>query len=354
MTTATPVYLNACSCGLPSKPTLARAKRYIAREEAVGPVRAFDEVREEFDAIPDLVSRLIGAPRDRIGFAATTTAAWLNVVLRLDLAGRRILVAPHEWGPNVRVLKAIAQATGAALETLPDPTDEEGISAWADAIDDDVAAIFAPVVSSIEGRRYPVKDIAHLPRPEGCRLILDGAQAIGQVEIDLSQIPCDAFVATARKWLRAPRGTAVWWAKSDLGLAPAEPGYEPTEMTVAARLALGVAAREALEDGVSERASQIVALRDRISAALNDRHYRVLHGCTPMTGTVTFAVPNVQAASVRAALADAGIIVNFPDPVQDEPLAGRDPNSVAMRLSPHVYTTEADIERLWAALPNCA
>ncbi|MDU8945387.1 aminotransferase class V-fold PLP-dependent enzyme [Ovoidimarina sediminis] len=349
-----PVYLNACSHGLPSAAVLDAVADHTGRERHDGPVTAFRNAAERLEVLYDRAGRILGAPPSEIDIAATTTSAWLGVVLRLNLVGRRILVAPHEWGPNVRMLERLAASAAASIEVLPDPTSGAPLSDWAARFDEDVAAIFTPMVSSIEGRRYPVEEIADVPRPEGCRLIVDGAQAIGQTDIDLGGIPCDAFLATTRKWVRAPRGTALAWVNPALG-APRPPrDIEPTDMPVSAHLALSEALGEALDDGIAARAVRIGHLRDLARAGARERGFDVLHGHEPMTGALALFVPQRYLEDVKTGLQASDVVVKFPDPERDEPASPPVTGGSVLRVSPHIYNTEAEIECMIEALPRIA
>ena len=59
------------------------------------------------------------------------------------------------------------------------------------------------------GVRFPTRELCTLARERGALAIVDGAQAIGQIKVDVKQLGCDAYVASPHKWLLAPKGTGI-------------------------------------------------------------------------------------------------------------------------------------------------
>lgn len=160
------VYLNASGHGQPAPEVYQRMIRHIQLEAEHGVHSALDSVAEELSRVKKSAAALIGADTNAVGLANGTLATWLQVVLRLSLKGNRVLVAPHEWGENIRALTAFSREAGFIIEPLPqlDLADPD-LASWTQRIDEDVAAIFVPMVSSAAGYRYPLEAIGQLPRP---------------------------------------------------------------------------------------------------------------------------------------------------------------------------------------------
>lgn len=333
------VYLNACGHGLSDPAVLRRMAAHLTREVEVGETRAAAEVAGELSAVRDAAARLIGGTRERTGLSTTTSGPWETLTARIPLAGKRVLIAPHEWSSNVRHLTALAANAGGTVELMP-PLDFDApdLSAWQARIDGDVAAICVPMVTSVTGLRYPVEAIGALKRPEDALFIVDAAQALGQVPVDVEAIRCDALFGTTRKWLRGPQGTALHWigerAEALTGLTAA-----PLQGNVSMILAQGAALDRAGDAGGLSH-----SLRQRLGSA----GIEVLPG---QTGAVTIRLSPDRAEIVRGALAGADIVVKWPDPAQDEPAAGLTlADGPLIRISPHAYNTEDDIARAVAVI----
>lgn len=98
------------------------------------------------------------------------------------------------------------------------PCDDTAIlSAFESAVADSLAANKRPrvclfdVVSSQPGVRFPFEAVTAACREKGILSLIDGAQGIGMVDIDLSAINPDFFVSNCHKWLHTPRGCAVFY-----------------------------------------------------------------------------------------------------------------------------------------------
>ena len=113
------IYLNACGHGLSDPAVAARMAVHLAREAEIGEARAALEVADELEAVRGDAAALIGASVDETGLAPNTSAPWMAMVAQMPLAGRRVLVAAHEWGDNVLALRRIAANTGGSVEVIP-------------------------------------------------------------------------------------------------------------------------------------------------------------------------------------------------------------------------------------------
>jgi selenocysteine lyase/cysteine desulfurase len=71
-------------------------------------------------------------------------------------------------------------------------------------------------VTSSLGIRLPVKDLCALARERGVLALIDGAQAVGQIRVDVSDLGCDAYVGSPHKWLLAPKGTGFLYLRREV------------------------------------------------------------------------------------------------------------------------------------------
>ncbi|MEO0914148.1 MAG: aminotransferase class V-fold PLP-dependent enzyme, partial [Pseudomonadota bacterium] len=185
--------------------------------------------------------------------------------------------------------------------------------------------------------------IARLPRPDRMVIVLDAAQALGQIPVDVAALGCDALVATCRKWLSGPRNNALFWLGEKLGGAEAVAELTPTDANVALRLGLGTALAEARD--IPARRARIARLREGAASALGD--HPALQLQPGETGALAITLAEDAAKRAEQALAQAGIIAKFPNPARDEPAAPQpSPGTRMLRITPNVYNTEADIAAL--------
>lgn len=76
--------------------------------------------------------------------------------------------------------------------------------------------IAIPHILSVPGDILPVKEICNLARTKGILTVIDGAQAIGHIPIDVKDMGCDAYFTSPHKWLLAPAGSGVLYIHKDL------------------------------------------------------------------------------------------------------------------------------------------
>jgi selenocysteine lyase/cysteine desulfurase len=348
------IYLNAGGHGLPSAATRARLLTHARCEAEAGSLAALSMAEAELTQLRAKAARLVGTTPAQVALGHTTSQFWLAAIARLPLSGRRLLIAPHEWGNHLRHLRHVAPDLGLRLDILPrdealDP------AAWAARMDEDVAALLLPQVTSAQGLVYPVTRIAALPRPEQTLVIVDAAQSLGRIEVPQGW---DVLAGTARKWLRGPRATALLAlsprASAVLGVQAA--GLEPMDANVALRLGMAAALDQVLTMGVTQAGARLndVAALFRRALGRDDRLAGWLAAGTPAgeqaPGHITLAVPASERARLAQALERAGIVAKWPDPAVEEPQAQLNPGVALLRITPHLDNDAAEAEALAAAL----
>ncbi|MBY8974651.1 aminotransferase class V-fold PLP-dependent enzyme [Rhodobacteraceae bacterium NNCM2] len=350
------IYLNSAGHGRPEPEVINRMIAHLRRELDVGPDRARAEVAEEFDRLRANAAALLSADPARTGLCATTCAMWFSIVARLPLAGKRVLVAPHEWFENLAALNALSVERNFTVEMLPEiDLANPDLSAWAERIDEDVAAICLPMVTSVGGHLYPIEAIGKLPRPAHTRLVIDAAQAVGQVPVDVGAMNCDVFVATTRKWLRAPRQTALFWVREGVVGTDGNPleahELEPADANNALRLAQGTALERALGRGIDRLREDLQQASRQIRQRAAELGLESLGEEGAQTTAVTVAIPRPAQAEIARILAARNCIVKWPDPRRDEPNSPEARMETAlMRISPHLGNQPSDLDAVFDAI----
>jgi len=335
-------YLNSASHGFPDRAVLERMSAHLDLEARVGPLAAREQVDDALKSVTEDALTLLNSQAECLGFSTGTLNALSTYVYGLSISGKRLLVAPHEWGENITFLQNLAARFDASVEVLPlfDLASPD-LSTWQDRIDDDVAAIFVPMVTSVAGLHYPVEAIGQLERPAHAEFIVDAAQAIGQVEIDVERLGCTALFATTRKWVRGPRQTAVFWTANSQRRAD----VEHNDTNVALRLGLGVAFGQLLERGVAQTAAELRERSTHIRARADALGLGYLSTAETGTAAVTILLPNQSFEQVSNALEAAEIVAKWPNALADEPTSEVDvESSKPLRVAPHITTPIADID----------
>jgi isopenicillin-N epimerase len=179
------------------------------------------------DVLPDALrnaagelARFIGAAASDLVFAENATAA-MNAVLRsLDFkAGDEILINSHSYGAVRQAVRYVCERTGArAVEPrvrIPVTGREALRQAFESALGERTRLAIVDHISSPTGLVWPVKEIAAAARKRGALVLIDGAHAPGQLELDVPALGADWYAGNCHKWLFAPRGSAFLWSRSD-------------------------------------------------------------------------------------------------------------------------------------------
>ncbi len=346
MDSTAPIYLNACSHGLPSKRTLGRMADYLHQELDVGAMRASRSHEAEVQAVRRLAAGVLNAEVARTGFGSSTTQLWTRVFGRLPARKGRILVSACEWGAYVGILQRLCDQSDLVMEVVPlDDGEAFDPAAWAGRMDEDVVAICLPLVTSVFGSVFPVEEILGVDRPERALTVVDAAQGVGRMALSGHLSACDVVVATTRKWLRGPRQTAVFslseGAEALLGLSVSE--VEVMDCNVALRLGLGAALEAYQQAGPARVMADIQTLEAQITDGLREAGYDVLASEAKAVGTICALIPTQDAARIDGRLSAAGVVVKWPDQSRDEPLASGAESRAVLRISPHVYNTQEEV-----------
>lgn len=98
---------------------------------------------------------------------------------------------------------------------IPPPDPQTLVKIFADAIGPNTRVIAVPHITGRYGIVMPVREMCALARERGIFTLVDGAQALGQLRVDVKQIGCDAYAASPHKWLLAPPGNGLLYVRAD-------------------------------------------------------------------------------------------------------------------------------------------
>ena len=373
-------HFNNCGAALPPSPVLDVVLGHLRREAEIGGYEAEAEAAERLDGVYRALARLLNCAADEIAVVENATVAWDMAFYGMRFAaGDRILTARAEYASNYIAYLQVARRTGAEIVVVPD--DESGqldVRALENVIDRRVKLIGVTHAPTSGGLVNPAAEIGRVARAAGVPYLLDACQSVGQMPIDVQAIGCDMLSATGRKFLRGPRGTgflyvrramlerleppfldlhaADWSARDGFTMRPDARRFENWEGYVAGKLGLGAAADYAMGWGLEAIEARIGALaaslRERLAAlpgvVVRDRGVR-------KSGIVSFSVGRRDPFAVKAALAAQGINISTTS-LSSTRLDLEARGIAAMnRLGVHYYNSEAELDRLLAALETvCA
>lgn len=271
---------------------------------------------------------------------------------------RTVACVPGEYGPNL----AIMAANG--FEVVPLPVDDLGRVVTGQAATTLAAQkpglVHLTPVASHRGVAQPMQQLTEVCRSLGIPLVLDAAQALGQLDC---AVGADVVYSSSRKWLAGPRGVGFLAVVPELAerlvrrLPPAQwdvalsalASFDHHEANVAARVGYSVAAGELLAAGadtVRTRLSQVSAAARRTLDGTAG--WQVVEPVDEPTAITTFVPPaGVHPAQIRQWLIEQRGIVTT---VAEAARAPFELTGPVLRISPHVDVTAAELEVFGAAL----
>lgn len=134
--------------------------------------------------------------------------------------GDEILTTDQEHGGGQSSWKVKEKRFGAVFKTVaigkPITSSSEVYDTIIKAFTPKTKVLMLSHMISGTGSILPVKEICAEARRRGIFTVLDGAQTIGHIKVDLKDIGCDAYVGCFHKWMGAPTGTGFMFMKSNL------------------------------------------------------------------------------------------------------------------------------------------
>ena len=133
--------------------------------------------------------------------------------------GDKILTTDQEHGGGQSSWKVKEKRFGAVFKTVaigkPINSSSEVFGTIVKALTPNTKVLMLSHMISGTGAILPVKELCAEARKRGIFTVLDGAQTVGQIKIDLKDIDCDAYVGCFHKWMGAPTGTGFMFVKAD-------------------------------------------------------------------------------------------------------------------------------------------
>ena len=203
------VYLNHGSFGACPRPVF-EAYQGWQRELERQPVE-FLALERRFPALLDDARRTLagylGAAPENLAFVPNATSG-LNAVARsLPLGpGDEVLLGDAEYGGMERLWEFVRRRTGATVERCAFRDLDPGPR---------TRVVFCSHIEWSTGRVNDLAPLVARTRATGALLVVDGAHAPGQIDLDLDALGADVYAGNCHKWLCAPKGSGFLYARPD-------------------------------------------------------------------------------------------------------------------------------------------
>jgi selenocysteine lyase/cysteine desulfurase len=310
---------------------------------------------------------MINAAPEEIALIPNTTAGITYAAEGIDWqAGDNVVSLDNEFPSNVYPWMNL-HSRGVELRRVSAGDGRIDLNRLAEACDSRTRVVALSWVGYSSGWRIDPAAVAQLAHDHGALFFLDAIQGLGVFPLDVQAADIDMLAADGHKWMLGPEGAGIFYVKQsllselrplhvgwnsvrqrydfhtiDFDLRPEAARYEGGSANMVGYHALGASLKLLGELGcgpqqsaVGERVLQVAGqARDRLQqiGAVLDTHWEPGHN----SGIVRFHLPERDSQQLRKACLAQNVVVSY--------------RGGTLRISPHAYNNEDDLERLIAAL----
>ncbi|MEL7119033.1 MAG: aminotransferase class V-fold PLP-dependent enzyme [Bacteroidota bacterium] len=157
---------------------------------------------------------------ETIALIHNTTEGMNLIASSMDLKpGEEILLSNHEHTSARIPWQYWQEEKGVKLKTVDLPSlpknKKEIVDLFEEAVTPKTKVISIVHITNTNGMMLPVKEISQMAKKYGIKVAVDGAQSMGMLDLDLDDMGCDYYTSSAHKWLFAPKGIGIFYAKEE-------------------------------------------------------------------------------------------------------------------------------------------
>ncbi|MET0701636.1 MAG: ergothioneine biosynthesis PLP-dependent enzyme EgtE [Mycobacterium sp.] len=351
------VHLDSAACSRQAFATIDATAQHARHEAELGGYVAAAAAQSVIEAGRAAIGALTAMTSADVVFTTGSNHA-LDLLLGSWPGPRTVACAVGEYGPNL----AVMAANGFTVSALP--VDGDGRIRVGDAAAtlaaERPAMVHVTGVASHRGVAQPVAEIVELCRATSIPVVLDAAQALGQIDC---AVGADVVYSSSRKWMAGPRGVGFLAVQPALAqtlqrrIPPADwdlpitamQSFEHHEANLAARVGFSVALGHHLAAGPAVVRARLALIGKTTRTVLDGvAGWRVVEPVDELTAITTLTPPaGVDPQAVREWLIRERGILGTVAEVARAPFELTAP---VLRVSPHLDVTAADLETFAAAL----
>ena len=342
---------------------------FIGHVRALNPVSSRYMRTRQFDdkaAVRNDLARLVGCAPDELIITRNTTESLDTVISGLDWKpGDEAVMAEQDYGAMLDMFRQQARRYGTVNRLVSVPlhpaSDEEIVAMYENAITPKTRLLMVCHVINITGQVLPVRKIADMAHRHGVDVLVDGAHAVGHLDFRITDLGGDYYGSSLHKWLGSPLGAGILYVKKEKipALWPlfVDSGFADDDIRklnhtgthpVYTDLAVGDAIRFHEKIGIQRKEARLRYLQTYWTGRVRNHPGIVVN--TPLEPHRTGAIANVGVARLRP----AELAKTLFDQYGIWTVAIDTANVHGVRVTPHLFTTTGELDRLVSALKELA
>lgn len=316
----------------------------------------------------ETAAQLIGAESDEIALVPNTTSGISLVAEGLDWKpGDNVVTLADEFPSNAYPWLNL-ESRGVETRRVPTEDGRLDLDRLAAACDARTRIVSVSWIGFATGYRHDVERIIEIAREHDALVLLDAIQGVGAFPIDVRRTPVDFLAADGHKWMLGPEGAGIayirrehldrlrplgvgWhsvahagdYSRIELKLKPSAARYEGGSQNMAGMLALGASLDLLLDLGLENVAASVLDITDQACRLLTEIGAKIVSDRRPehrngkqRSGILAFELPGSDSLAVKKHCLKRDVVLSC--------RVGR------LRISPHAYNNEEDLNRLVEAL----
>lgn len=357
-------YLNCAYTSPLLNSAAAAGQKAVAAKTAPWAIRP-DDFFSTLETVRALFARIIDATPDQVAVIPAVSYGIALAARILPVAkGSSIVVLADQFPSNIYSWRRKAAENGAEITTVQHPADSNWTRALLEAIDKRTAVVAVSNCHWTDGTLIDLDQIGEKCRAMGAALVVDGTQSLGAMPFSVPRSQPDFLVTTAHKWLLGPYSYGFCYVNSRWhGHQPLEENwlnragsedfsrlvdYRDDYQKGARRFDVGAASNFILSPVAAAGLRQIIEWDvSRVADTLAMR----INAISGRAESMGWSVPQPQVRSPHmVGLRSPG---GLADGIGDRLAAEKVFVSIrgdSIRVSPHLYTTDDDVERLFDVL----
>lgn len=373
------IFVNSAGASLMPSVVVDSMKEYLDEEEKLGGYKVAGLREGQISGFYDEVGKLLNCPAQNIAFSFNATDAYSKALSAIDFReGDMILTTDDDYVSNQIAFMSLERRHG--VQFIKAENHENGdldLDHFESLIKKHRPKLVAVThIPNVSGLIQDVEAVGDLCEKYDVLYIVDACQSAGQLPLDVTKIKCDFLSATGRKFLRGPRGTgllyvsdkvlnskkaplfmdlrgATWTAKEEFKISDTAKRFEIWELPYAGLIGLKEAVKYATGIGLDVIRDRNRILLDRLADNMNQvQGVKRYDQGSDRANIFSFRKEGISKEALGSYMEQHGVF--FSMGITDVARIDFEKKGIdwAVRLSPHYFNTEEEMDRLAEIVQN--